>query len=139
MKVLAAEFGVAVAMETWIAVKNKYMPWPTPYVRSAMSFSVLALLEIVAPGMGALLGAGLIIAVFVKNPKKWVANTNYPDSLGTGVAGIAVGNFIQFSGQGTKIHPSAGPASFIIGNGGTGGATTTNSSTGGTGSGTVFA
>lgn len=138
MKVLAAEFGIAVAMETWIAVKNKYMPWPTPYVRSAMSFSVLALLEIIAPGMGALFGAGLIIAVFVKDPQKWVANTNYTDSLKTIMIGVPAGIPVQFSGTNKVGQAKPGPASFIIGNGGTGANTTNPSTSGGTGTGTVF-
>jgi hypothetical protein len=129
MKVLAGEFGVSIAMQTFAAVKNKYLPWPAYFMQTSMAFSMLALLEIVVPGMGALLGAGMMIALFVKNPSKYTGSSEYGPPL------INVGTILGFGGVGGSGVATTQPGSFIIGgsgSGSTGGGSTAPPSTGGT-------
>lgn len=70
-KVIAAEFGIAVAMQSYAYLKDGYFPWPASIARSALGFSLLALLEMVASPLGALIGAGMLIVLFVRNPNMY--------------------------------------------------------------------
>lgn len=67
-KVIVAEFGIAVAMQSYAYIKDGYLPWPASFMRSALGFSALALLEMLASPLGALIGAGMLIVLFVRNP-----------------------------------------------------------------------
>ena len=140
-RILAMEFGIAVAMLTWPAIKDKYLPWPAPFIRTAFSFSVFAMLDVIVPGFGALLGAGIMLAVFVKNSAVYTGKAEgiagYPDFLMrisplNSTATLSAGSYLRFGQTGpTGIHPTT--SSFIIGNGGSGTTgNTTNPSTGGT-------
>jgi hypothetical protein len=157
-KVLAAEFGISVGILSWIFIKNKYVPWPSVIVASSMSFSVLALLEIIVPGFGAIFGAGMMLVLFVKNsqyivgkqtitPQKVFGSNpltgnislwDNPTSLANSKQGGSGTSPVLRFGQGIPSNPSGGgasPSSFLIG--GTGGTTPTTPSTGTSGGNTV--
>jgi hypothetical protein len=135
LKILAAEYGASLAMQTYVAIKPGYLPWPGFVFRTSLAFSVLAVLEMLAPGMGALIGAGMMITLFIKNPQGWTnpSTTTYGDSgdVQSIPPGVAASAILKFqTGSGTTSG-GAQPSSFIIGNGSTG----TGAGTGGSGTG----
>lgn len=65
-KVLAGEFCVALAINSWGAIKQGYAPWPGSVMRSAAAFGILGVAAIAAPDLATLLGAGFLLALLVK-------------------------------------------------------------------------
>lgn len=69
-KVLAGEFFVAILFTSWGAIKFKYAPWPGNYVKVGIAFGILAILSMANERLAALLGAGFMIAILVRDLSK---------------------------------------------------------------------
>lgn len=141
-RIIVAEYGIAVGFASYEAVRasqnggstEHYMPFPAPYMRSALAFSVLAILDVVVPGIGALLGAGFLLALFVKNYKQYFPSNPYlytDDFLGKYAAGLSANSFIILGQAGTGTSGSTHPSSFIVGGAGGTQPPTTSPSSGG--------
>jgi len=62
----AAEFIVAVGINSWQALKAGQVPFPGTIIRTAAAFGILSLLYYVDDDLAALLGAGFLMALIVK-------------------------------------------------------------------------
>jgi len=65
-KMFAAEFIVAVGINSWQAIKAGQVPFPGTIIRTTAAFGILSLLWYVDDDLAALLGAGLLMALIVK-------------------------------------------------------------------------
>lgn len=65
-KILVAEYAIAVAFTSWFAIKNKWWPWPGTIVKISVSFAVFGIVAQAAPEFTAALGAGMLLAAFLK-------------------------------------------------------------------------
>jgi hypothetical protein len=148
MKLLAAEFGAAIAAETYYPVtgkgaedgKTRYMPWPSFYVKTALGFSVLCMVELAVAGLGSLLGAGFMIAYFVKNYSKFQNGTIYyypqmegMDSVDSAVWKIGASVTPIFSTNGSQPASSTTTGPSVSGPGSSLGGTVNGAGAGGSG------
>lgn len=73
-QILAAEFAVALALNAWPQIVAGYIPWPAHFVRTALGFSVIAVLAFASDELAALLAAGFIIVLFIKDPDYYMGH-----------------------------------------------------------------
>ena len=73
-KILVGEFLVGLSFVSYAAIKNNYWPWPPTLVRMGIGFAVLGGLAMVNEDIAALLGAGFLIASFMKLSQSGIAN-----------------------------------------------------------------
>lgn len=67
-RILAAEFGVSMAIVTWGAVNKKYWPYPINVNRTVFAYAIIGLFALINENLAALLAAGFILAQVVKTP-----------------------------------------------------------------------
>lgn len=78
-KIIAGEFALSVGMQAWAGIKEGYVPWPATFVRSSIAFSVLLLLDTIAAPLGAIIGLGMMITLFVRQPNYFVGKAGSYD------------------------------------------------------------
>lgn len=64
-KVLAAEYVLAVGINSWGAIKAGFVPWPSAIMRTGLAYGLLGLLATGAPELAAALGGGFLLAAAV--------------------------------------------------------------------------
>ena len=70
IKVLAGEFVIVIALDSWNAIHNGgYLPLPSIIARSCLGFAVLGIISLVSPELAAALGAGYVVANYMKTYK----------------------------------------------------------------------
>jgi hypothetical protein len=85
-KMLAAEYGIAVAIVSWSAIKGPtsnrlnpeersaqsahYWPWPPTIVMTTSAFGILGMLSAVQPEIAGVLGAGFLLAQIIRGFSK---------------------------------------------------------------------
>ena len=69
---LAGEFVLALGFVSWAAIKHGFWPWPPTIVRLGVGFAVLGLIAQVDEGVAATLGAGFLLAAFMRQYQKGV-------------------------------------------------------------------
>lgn len=69
-KILTGEFLVAILYSSWGSIKWGFAPWPGNYVKIGISFGILGILSMASEKLAALMGAGFIIAILVRDMSK---------------------------------------------------------------------
>lgn len=64
-KTLAAEYILAVGINSYGAIKAGFVPWPSSIIRTGLAYGLLGLLATGAPELATILGGGFLLAALV--------------------------------------------------------------------------
>lgn len=64
-RLFAYEFGTAIAITSWGAIRKGYAPWPPNMIYSAIGFMLLSVVSIFDEKLCVTLGAGWLLALIV--------------------------------------------------------------------------
>lgn len=65
-KVLAAEYLLALGINSYGAIKAGFVPWPAGLIKTGIAFGLLGLLAAGAPELATTLGGGFLLAAVLK-------------------------------------------------------------------------
>lgn len=69
-KILAAEYAVSIAFNSWGAIKAQQVPWPGTIMRVTLAFGVLSVVAMADERIADLLGAGFMLASLLNTSSK---------------------------------------------------------------------
>lgn len=77
-KVFAGEMVVAMAINSWGALKAKQVPYPAQLIRTILFFALLSFVAMVDEDLAEWLGAGVLVALIIAkvySPQGGISNT----------------------------------------------------------------
>lgn len=66
MRILAGEAIIALGVVAWRNIKGGYAPLPHQLILSGLSFGIISLIGYVSDDLAAILGAGFLLAILIK-------------------------------------------------------------------------
>lgn len=70
VQALAGEAIIAIGVVSWRNLKGGYAPLPNEIVLSGLSFCIIGVVSYASPDLAALLGAGFLLAILIKELQK---------------------------------------------------------------------
>lgn len=106
-KVLAAEYVLAVGINSWGAIRSGFVPWPAAIVRSGLAFGLLGLLATGAPELATILGGGFLLAALINAASAQGTSGKWTKTFGALPPPVQGGNdyYSLYFGSGTAPAP----------------------------------
>lgn len=109
-KVLATEFGIAIAFNVYGAVKAHNVPWPPTIVRIGIAYGLLGVLAVASEELAALMGAGFLLALAIKAAGKQGNGAAWTAVFGANPPNTNTANFpyytLKLPGASTSTPPA---------------------------------